>query len=117
MKVPPCCASDPSVEGELEEELKTELDNIPKEENLEKYGELLFSLAHPIRLKIAYLLLIRDHCVCELTQLLGKEPNLVSHHLTVLRKNGIVTSYMSSKWKYYKLNEIAANILKEIEKI
>jgi DNA-binding transcriptional ArsR family regulator len=117
MKTPPCCASDPSVEGELEEKLKTELDSIPNEETLEKYSEFLFSLAHPIRLKIASLLLIRDHCVCELTQLLGKEPNLVSHHLTVMRKNGIVTPYMSSKWKYYKLNETAAQILKGIEKI
>jgi len=93
------------------------LESILKEESLERCSELLFSLAHPIRLKIASLLLIRDHCVCELTQLLGKEPNLVSHHLMVMRKTGIVTPYMSSKWKYYKLNEKVANIVKGIKEI
>lgn len=117
MKTPPCCATDSSTREKLEEELKKQLENIPDEEILERYSEVLFSLSNPIRLKIASLLLIRDHCVCELTQLTDKKPNLVSHHLSIMRKNGIVTPYMNSKWKYYKLNEVASYILKGIEKI
>ncbi len=116
MKSQRCCASDPLIRVELEEELKKRLDEIPNEESLEKISEILYGLSHPLRLKIAFLLLKSDHCVCELVQLTKKRQNLVSHHLAILRKSGVVDSYMKSKWKYYKITEGAAYILKGIKK-
>ncbi len=111
-----CCASDPLISVELEEELKRRLEETPDEECLKNISKILYSLSHPLRLKIAFLLLKSDCCVCELVKLTEKKQNLVSHHLTILRKNGVVDPYMKSKWKYYKLNEGAVCILKGIKK-
>ncbi len=109
-----CCAADPLINIELEEELKKRLKEIPDEEILKKNTKFFFGLSHTLRLKIAFLLLNSDHCVCELVKLTEKKQNLVSHHLAILRKSGVVDSYMRSKWKYYKINKDAVCVLKVI---
>ncbi len=114
MKIQRCCAADPSIRVELEEELKKQLEETPGEESLNKNSKIFYGLSHPLRLKIAVLLLKSDYCVCELVKLTEKKQNLVSHHLTILRKSGVVNSYMKSKWKYYKINEGAVCVLKGI---
>ncbi len=116
MKTQRCCAADPLISVELEEELKKRLEEIPNEEFLKKNSKILYGLSHPLRLKIAFLLLKSDCCVCEFVKLTKKKQNLVSHHLAMLRKSGVVDSYTKSKWKYYKLNESAVCILKGIKK-
>ncbi|MCL7410813.1 MAG: metalloregulator ArsR/SmtB family transcription factor [Methanosarcinaceae archaeon] len=72
------------------------------------------ALGHPLRLKIAFLLLERDHCVCELVYLLGERQNLVSHHLAIMKTNRVVESYNSSKWKNYKLDGELVGLLKDM---
>ncbi|HLB71833.1 MAG: metalloregulator ArsR/SmtB family transcription factor [Candidatus Methanoperedens sp.] len=114
MKTQRCCAADPLIRVELEEELRKQLEETPDEESLKKNSKILYALSHPLRLKIAFLLLKSDHCVCELVRQTKKKQNLVSHHLTILRKNGVLDSYMKSRWKYYKINEGAVCILKGI---
>lgn len=116
MKTQRCCAADPLIKVELEEELKKRLEETPDEESLKENSKIFYGLSHPLRLKIAFLLLKSDYCVCELVRLTEKKQNLVSHHLTVMRKGGVVDSYMKSKWKYYRINESAAYILKGIKK-
>ncbi len=116
MKTQRCCAVDPLIRVELEEELKKRLDEVPNEKSLNENSKVLYGLSHPLRLKMAFLLLKNDYCVCELVQLTEKKQNLVSHHLSVMKKNGVVDSYTKSKWKYYKINESAAYILKGIKK-
>ncbi len=116
MKTQKCCAADPLIKVELEEELKKRLEEMPGEESLKENSKIFYGLSHPLRLKIAFLLVKSDYCVCELVKLTEKKQNLVSHHLTLLRKNGVVDSYMKSKWKYYKINEGAAYMLKGFKK-
>ncbi len=116
MKTQRCCAVDPLIRVELEEELKKRLDEVPNEQSLKESSKVLYGLSHPLRLKMAYLLLKNDYCVCELVQLTEKKQNLVSHHLSVMRKSDVVDSYMKSKWKYYKINEDAVSVLKGIKK-
>ena len=72
--------------------------------DIKKASEIFSALGHPIRLKIAYFLSQRDHCVCELIFKLNEKQNLVSHHLTILKNCGIVEAYSSSKWHFYRLN-------------
>lgn len=117
MKTQRCCATDTLIKEELEEELKKRLEETPNEESLKKNSKILYGLSHPIRLKIAFLLLKSDQCVCELVKLTEKKQNLVSHHLTILKKNGIVNSYKKSKWKYYKINEDAVCVLNGLKKL
>ncbi len=116
MKTQRCCAADPLIRVELEEELKKQLDETPSEKSLKESSKILYGLSHPLRLKIAFILLKSDYCVCNLVKLTEKKQNLVSHHLSVMRKSGVVDSYMKSKWKYYKINESAVSVLKGIDK-
>lgn len=116
MKSQRCCAADPLIRVALEEELKKRLEEAPDERSIKESSKILYGLSHPLRLKMAFLLLKNDYCVCELVHLTEKKQNLVSHHLSVMRKSGVVDSYMKSKWKYYKINESAAYILKGIKK-
>jgi len=115
MKTQRCCATDMLIKVELEEELKKRLEETPNEESLKKNSKIFYGLSHPLRLKIAFLLLRSDQCVCEIVKLTKKKQNLVSHHLTILKKSGIADSYMKSRWKYYKINEDAVCVLKSIK--
>ncbi len=115
MGVHRCCAADPMVKTELREDLKLELADIPNEERLAESGKVLGALSHPTRLKMAFLLLKRDHCVCELVELTNKRRNLVSHHLSVMRRNQLVKPYRKSNLKYYRLNKSAAHVLSGVE--
>ncbi len=113
----PCCATDPKTKEELRLELLKELEDIPPEEVLDELGSAFHALSHPIRLKIAFLLLLRDHCVCELIEQLNKKPNLISHHLSVMKGSGLVSTYLQSKWKFYKLNDSTKHILNSLKEV
>jgi DNA-binding transcriptional ArsR family regulator len=50
------------------------------------------------------------HCNCELGEALDMAPNLISHHLSVLRKAGLVEverDAFDARWIYYSLNRQA----------
>ncbi len=112
MEIHRCCATDPVVKAELEQELKSELAKLPSEEKLAEMSKLFHALSHPIRLRMALLLLNSDRCVCELVQLLQKKQNLVSHHLAVMRRCRLITPYMKANWKYYKLRDPVIHLVK-----
>jgi DNA-binding transcriptional ArsR family regulator len=103
---------DPEKRKEWEEHMLQEIDFL--EHDIKKASEIFSALGHPIRLKIAYFLSQRDHCVCELIFKLGERQNLVSHHLTIMKNCGIIEAYSSSKWHFYRLNPEFGNILKII---
>ncbi len=115
MDVRRCCPEDPAAKAEWEEDLANQLALIPSETKIGELSEILHALSHPLRLKIAFLLLHHDQCVCELVQLTRKAPNLVSHHLMVLRKGGLVSAYLHSGEKYYKLKDSIIQFIKKIE--
>lgn len=85
--------------------------------DIKKASEVFSALGHPIRLKIAYFLSQRDHCVCELRFKLNERQNLVSHHLAIMKNCGIVEAYNSSKWRFYRLKPEFANILQLVKQI
>ncbi len=62
------------------------------------------ALAHPLRLKIIDQLdLDQERCVCELVDVLGCDQPVVSKHLAVLRRAGLVTFRQEGTSVYYKL--------------
>jgi DNA-binding transcriptional ArsR family regulator len=105
-----CCPEDQKIKLMWEHKLETEKE-MPSE-MLEQICTCLKVLANPTRLKIAYLLSKQDRCVCEIVYILNEKQNLVSHHLSVMKKNGVIDSYNNSKWKYYRLNIDISLILK-----
>lgn len=64
---------------------------------------VLGAIAEPVRLRILQLLAREELCVCHLTDELDAGQSLVSHHLGVLRRAGLVESSRHSYWTYYRL--------------
>lgn len=78
-----------------------------RENDLARFSECLRVLAEPNRLRIFDLLMGGMRCNCELGSELGMAPNLISHHLGVLRAAGLVDATRSSgdaRWVYYAVN-------------
>lgn len=68
---------------------------------------LLKALADPTRLRLYLLLRRGEACVCELATELALAENLVSHHLGVLRRLGLVRDRRDTadaRWVYYTLD-------------
>ena len=82
--------------------------------NLETLANRLKVLAEPRRLLIFNLLMAGVQCNCELGDSLDMAPNLISHHLSVLRQAGLVDverDASDSRWVYYSVNRAALNEL------
>lgn len=64
--------------------------------------------ADPNRLRILALLLQGESCNAFLNEALGLAPNLLSHHLRVLREAGLIRDRRDSvdgRWIYYSVDE------------
>lgn len=71
---------------------------------------MLKALAEPKRLAIVDLLMQGVQCNCELGNALCMPANLISHHLGVLRKAGLVVverDAVDARWVYYSINRDA----------
>ena len=78
--------------------------------NLETLVERLKVLAEPKRLLILEMIIQGMQCNCELGDALQMSPNLISHHLSKLRKVGLVNAERDpsdSRWVYYSVNQVA----------
>ncbi len=79
-------------------------DDLPGEDLI----PLLKALAEPNRLRIFAELMHGNSCNGKLQEKLGLPANLLSHHLQVLSKAGLVTSrrdVIDGRWIYYSLNQ------------
>lgn len=66
---------------------------------------LLSALSQPIRLQLATMLLRQGElCVHHLTRAIGAEQPLVSRHLGILRRSGLVACRRDGRWVYYRVN-------------
>ncbi|MBE7470940.1 MAG: hypothetical protein DPW09_18905 [Anaerolineae bacterium] len=75
---------------------------------LEKAAEAMKALADPYRLHILDLLAEGEACHSELKEQVGLPPNLLSHHLRVLRQAGLVRTRhdtIDGRWIYYAANK------------
>ena len=55
-----------------------------------------------------------EKCVCVIYKALSLDQTLVSHHLSALKKAGLIEGRKSGRWVYYSLNREA---FKEIENL
>lgn len=71
-----------------------------------KYKQMALTmkaLAHPTRLFILDRLHEKEHCVCELKDLIGADMSTVSKHLSVLRQAGIIANRKENNQVFYSL--------------
>lgn len=57
------------------------------------------------RLRILFLLAIRELCVCELVSVLEIPQGKISRHLALLKQAGVVEDRRDGTWIYYSLSE------------
>jgi ArsR family transcriptional regulator, arsenate/arsenite/antimonite-responsive transcriptional repressor len=73
---------------------------------LAELAEWLKVLGEPNRLKLVALLMQGEQCNCEMGGKLGMAPNLISHHLSILQKAGLVTARRDesdARWIHYAI--------------
>jgi len=67
--------------------------------------DILAALAEPTRFEAIRLLWDgREHCVCELMQVLDKGQSCMSRHMTALKKVGLVVDRRDAQWVRYRRN-------------
>ncbi len=84
--------------------------------NLQALADRLKVLAEPKRLLIVHLLMEGVQCNCELGDALKLPPNLISHHLRMLREAGLIDverDVVDARWVYYSINRAALDELNE----
>lgn len=92
------------------------IDVTPPPVATDRLVEQLKALANPKRLQIIHLLMEGVHCNCELGDALGMSPNLISHHMSILRDLGLVEmerDAVDARWVYFSINETALAELNE----
>ncbi len=70
---------------------------------IEKKAAILKALGHPTRLFIAERLLGGRTCVCEFVKDIDADFSTVSHHLSILKSHGIVSSEKEGRSVFYTL--------------
>jgi DNA-binding transcriptional ArsR family regulator len=81
-----------------------------------KASQCLKTIAHPIKLKMIYLLLIKPRSVKELAEECSIKHNLASTHLTIMKDRNLITSIKDKRDVIYSIKEKAlSSILKCIE--
>jgi len=74
-----------------------------KDARYEHMAMVMKAMAHPTRLFILDKLNEKEHCVCELQEMIGDDMSTVSKHLSVLRNAGLIDSTKQSNQVFYKL--------------
>jgi ArsR family transcriptional regulator len=69
----------------------------------EAKATIIKAMAHPTRLLIIEELSKQEHCVCEITEMVGVDTSTISKHLSILKNAGIVTDQKRGQLVYYSL--------------
>ena len=67
--------------------------------------DIFKSLAEKNRLRILFLLMQDEMCVCEIEVCLKMTQSNVSRHLTALKQSGVLDSYKKAQWAFYKVSD------------
>ncbi len=85
------------------------------EDVAQKGAERARALSDPTRLTLAAALREGEElCVCDLSWIVGRAQNLVSHHLRTLRSNGMVRSRRDGKMVMYSLTSEGLTLLSAV---
>lgn len=79
-------------------------------------AKYLKALSDPTRLRLIDLIRQGTQCNCEFCEKLNLQPNLISHHLRILKEADLVLiekDPMDSRWIYYTINQAAYKELRE----
>ncbi|WP_071026560.1 ArsR/SmtB family transcription factor [Peptoniphilus raoultii] len=80
-------------------------------------SKILSKLSDPTRLAIFYLLSQKEECVINIAALMNMTSPAISHHLRILKLEGLITSKRQGKEMFYKAadNDLSKFLIKIIE--
>lgn len=78
---------------------------MPKEEKLYDLADFFKIFADSTRIKILYVLLCSEMCVCDLAQILKMTQSAISHQLRTLKQMGLVKNRREGKAIFYSLSD------------
>lgn len=73
------------------------------EQQTERLAGIFKALGHPVRLRLALMLLEGERCVCELHAGSERDMSTISNHLSILKRSGVLLSEQRGKNIYYRL--------------
>jgi len=78
---------------------------------------VLSALAEPTRLEALRLIWDgREHCVCELMEILGASQSRMSRHMAVLKSAGLVTDRRDAQWvRYRRAPKLPRDVVKLVD--
>ena len=82
---------------------KKALGRLPEEDRLIDLAELFKIFGDSTRVKILYLLLEAEMCVCDIADSLQMTVSAISHQLRILKQNKLVKSRREGKQVFYSL--------------
>jgi DNA-binding transcriptional ArsR family regulator len=89
----------------------------PDHDNTERLARRYSALGDPTRLGLALALAAADGeelCVCDLSWIAQRPQNLVSHHMQVLRREGIADARRAGKMTMYRLTTDGRRLLQSL---
>ena len=78
---------------------------MPDEEQLSDLAEFFRVFGDSTRIKILYVLMCSEMCVCDIAQLVGMTQSAISHQLRVLKQMGLVKNRREGKTVFYSLTD------------
>lgn len=87
---------------------------LPKEETLLRLADLFKVFGDGTRVRILFVLLTAEVCVCDLAKLLGMTQSAVSHQLRVLKQARLIKARRDGKTVFYSLaDDHVATLLRQ----
>lgn len=84
---------------------------LPDDLKLYDLAELFKVFGDSTRIRILYVLLEQEVCVCDLAQILGMTVSAISHQLRVLKQASLVKYRKSGKAVYYSLADEHVHVI------
>lgn len=88
---------------EQEQHILSLMENENRDAILSDAAALLKIFGEPTRVRIMFVLLEHELCVCDIAEQLGMTSSAISHQLSILRQARLVKSRRSGKTIYYSL--------------
>jgi ArsR family transcriptional regulator len=79
------------------------LEDMPSDDTLYKLSELYKLFGDKTRIRILYVLLKREMCVCDIAKLLDMTISAISHQLKILKQASLVKFRREGKTVFYSL--------------
>lgn len=88
-----------------EDVVKAVNEKMPDEEQLYDLADFFKVFADSTRIKILYVLLCSEMCVCDLAQILNMSQSAISHQLRTLKQMDLVRNRREGKTIFYSLSD------------